>query len=349
MTPDTRGSGWFTEQQVLVTLLLVTAVLAGLVVLPYVQYIVFAGVLAYVFWPLRERLVARFRRDVSALILTILAILVVSVPFIYLLRELTRQAVSFAETAGEVSVDQGYVEAMLREWGLTVDVAAVVRENQQLISEWIEMLANQTLSTAQSLPGIVIGLVILNFVLFVLLRDGHLFVRWIWTMLPIRGSTKRELFIRLDRLMWASIVGNIAAGAIQAVALGAVFWLLGFETVLFLTVLTFVLALLPLVGAFVVWVPAVGYLVFTGQTGLASVMLVFGLLISASDFYTRPLVIGHSAGLNAAIIVIGVFGGIVAFGPIGLVIGPVVIGGAKITTEVVIAARKRDRGSRRAS
>ncbi len=349
MTPDTRGSGWFTEQQVLVTLLLVTAVLAGLVVLPYVQYIVFAGVLAYVFWPLRERLVARFRRDVSALILTILAILVVSVPFIYLLRELTRQAVSFAETAGEVSVDQGYVEAMLREWGLTVDVAAVVRENQQLISEWIEMLANQTLSTAQSLPGIVIGLVILNFVLFVLLRDGHLFVRWIWAMLPIRGSTKRELFTRLDRLMWASIVGNIAAGAIQAVALGAVFWLLGFETVLFLTVLTFVLALLPLVGAFVVWVPAVGYLVFTGQTGLASVMLVFGLLISASDFYTRPLVIGHSAGLNAAIIVIGVFGGIVAFGPIGLVIGPVVIGGAKITTEVVIAARKRDRGSRRAS
>lgn len=349
MTPDTRGPSWFTEQQVLVTLLVIVGVLAGLVVLPYVQYIVFAGVLAYVFWPLRERLVARFRRDVSALIITLLAIVVVSVPFIYLLRELTGQAVSFAETVGEASVDQEYVETALREWGLTVDIAAVVDENQQLITDGVDRLANQTLSTAQSLPGIVIGLVILNFVLFVLLRDGQLFIRWVWTMLPIRGSTKRELFARLDRLMWASIVGNIAAGGIQAVALGGVFWLLGFDNVLFLTVLTFVLALLPLVGAFVVWVPAVGYLVLTGQTGLASVMLVFGLLISASDFYTRPLVIGHSAGLNSAIIVVGVFGGIVAFGPIGLVIGPVVLGGAKVTTEVVIAARNRDRGNRRAS
>ena len=342
MASDARRSRWFTEPQVLVALTLLVVVLAAMAILPYIQYIVFGAVLAYVFWPLRERLVARFRRDVSALLITLLAVFVIFVPFVYLLRELTRQAVAFAETAQEVSIDYGDVEATLLEWGITIDVEETLRENQQLIGDTVDVIGGQALSTAQSLPGIVIGLVILTFVLFVLLRDGQLLVHWTRTMLPIRRSTADELFTKLDRLMWASIVGNIAAGAIQAVALGAVFWVLGFDTVLFLTVLTFVLALLPLVGAFAVWVPAVVYLALTGQTTPAVIVLLSGLVISASDFYTRPLVIGHSAGLNSAIIVIGVFGGIVAFGPVGLVIGPVAIGGAKITIEVLIAARNRD-------
>ena len=349
MNPDKSASEWFTEQQVMVTLTLILVILTGLVFLPYIQYIVFAAVLAYVFWPLRERLAGRFRHDVSALIITVLAVAVISLPLLYLLRDLGRQAVSFAETVEEIDLNYAGIEQTLLEWGFAVDIDEAIQQNQDVIADGFEILTNQLISTAQSLPSIIIGLVILNFVLFVLLRDGHELVQWTRAMLPVRKRTQTELYNRFDRLLWASVVGNIAAGGIQAVALGGVFWLLGFDNVLFLTVLTFVLALLPLVGAFAVWVPAVAYLVVTGQLQLAAVMLVFGLAISASDFYTRPLVIGHSAELNSAVIVIGVFGGIVAFGPVGLVVGPVIIGGGKITIEVMMAARNRDKHGRSAS
>lgn len=343
MSSGTPHSNWFTEQQVMVLLALIMVVLTGMVFLPYIQYIVFAGVLAYVFWPLRERLVMRFRKDISALAITGFTIIIISLPLLYLLRDLGRQAVSFAETVEETELNYASIEETLLDWGLTVDIEEVIQENQDLIADGFDMITSQITSSVQSLPSIIIGLVILNFVLFVLLRDGKMLVQWTRAMLPIRKSTQSELFTRLDHLMWASVVGNIAAGAIQAIAMGAVFWFLGFENVLFLTVLTFVLALLPLVGAFAVWVPAVGYLMITGQLQLASIMIVFGLLISASDFYTRPLVIGHSAELNSAVIVIGVFGGIVAFGPVGLVVGPVIIGGGKIIIEVMIATRNRDK------
>lgn len=334
---------WFTEQQVLVTLTLIMVILAGLVFLPYIQYIVFAAVLAYVFWPLRERLVGRYRNDVTALAITVLAVFVISLPLLYLLRNLSRQAVSFTETVEELDLNYAGVEEILLSWGLTVDIDETIQENQDFIADSVDLITSQIILIAQGLPSIIIGLVILNFVLFVLIRDGHILLQWTQQMLPVRTSTQNELFARFDRLLWASVVGNIAAGAIQAVALGGVFWILGFDNVLFLTVLTFVLALLPLVGVFAVWVPAVVYLVFTGQLQLASIMLVFGLVVSASDFYTRPLVIGHSAELNSAVIVIGVFGGIAAFGPVGLVVGPVIIGGGKIVVELVIDTRNTDK------
>jgi len=144
--------------------------------------------------------------------------------------------------------------------------------------------------------------------------------------------------------MWASVVGNGGAGLIQTAALGVAFWIAGFEKVLLLTVLTFILTLLPLVGAFVIWLPLVGYLFVIGRPTAAALLFVFGSLVSVSDFYTRPIIIGQSGALNSGIIVVGVFGGLVVFGPVGLLIGPVILGGAKIAIETLVRARNGDLG-----
>lgn len=331
--------GWFTEQQAIVAVTLGCIVLAALVVLPYLQYVLFGMVLAYMVWPFQHRLTEHLRRDAAALVLTIATIVAILVPFVYILLALSRQAVAFIETIEEADLNPDGIEAMLLEWGIEVDIEELFEANQELIADGVELIARELLGIVQRLPNVLVGLTISVFVLFVLLRDGHRLVRWTRSMLPIRAPMQDEFADRLDRLMRASVIGNVAAGFIQAVALGFGFWLLGFDNLLLLTVLTFVLALLPLVGAFVVWVPLVGYLVVIGQPGTAVVLLVIGSLVSVSDFYTRPIIIGHSAALNSAIIVLGVFGGLVAFGPIGLVIGPVLIGVAKIAIEATMAAR----------
>ncbi|WEL27495.1 Putative PurR-regulated permease PerM (plasmid) [Haloferax volcanii] len=134
--------------------------------------------------------------------------------------------------------------------------------------------------------------------------------------------------------MWASVVGNVAVAGIQAVLLGIGLALVGMPGVVFLTVATFILTLLPLIGAFGVWVPVSAYLLLVGRPVAASAILVYGSIISVSDIYLRPVIIGRSGAINAATIVVGIFGGLVVFGAIGLFIGPVILGGAKIILDL---------------
>jgi predicted PurR-regulated permease PerM len=79
-----------------------------------------------------------------------------------------------------------------------------------------------------------------------------------------------------------------------------------------------------------VWIPAVIYLVAAGRPVAGAAVAVYGMLISVSDLYLRPALIGRTGALNSAIIVVGIFGGLVVFGAVGLFIGPVVVGGAKL-------------------
>ncbi len=342
MSVDDRNGSWFTEQQAILVLTLLSVLLATFVILPYLEYVLFGMILAYILWPLQQWFTEYIRRDVSAFLLTLVAVIAIPIPFLYLVRELSQQAFAVIEMIEEADIDIAEVEATLLSWGIEVDLQEAFEENQEVLTDALELIAWRIVDVVQGLPGIFIGLTITVFVLFVLLRDGLRLSMWIHTMLPIRDEIQDDINDRLNRLMRASVIGNVVAGLIQAVLLGIGFWLLGFNNVLFLTVLTFVLALLPLVGAFIVWVPLVGYLVAISSTGLAAILFVYGSLVSISDFYTRPIVIGHSAELNSAVIVVGVFGGLVAFGPIGLLIGPVLIGGAKIAIEAMIRARNED-------
>lgn len=338
---DTDGPtlAWFSEEQAILVFTLGMIVLAALVILPYLQYILFGIIFAYVMLPLHRRLIQYIRPAFSALLLTILTVVGIAVPLVYLLTRLTQEALAVAETVRTADFGVTEIEAELLNLGIEADVASVVQENRELIETAAEMFAVRIGQTIQNLPNIFIGLTITLFVVFVMLRDGDRLVAWVRAAVPIRAEIQREFHQQVNRLMWASIIGNGGAALIQAVALGAAFLLLGFDNVVLLTVITFTLALLPLIGAFAVWVPLVGVLLVGGRPNAAAILFLFGTLVSISDFYTRPIIIGHSGALNSAVIVVGVFGGLVAFGPVGLLIGPVILGAAKIAIETVVRAR----------
>lgn len=90
-----------------------------------------------------------------------------------------------------------------------------------------------------------------------------------------------------------------------------------------------VLALLPLIGAFLVWAPAAAYLVVVGRPGWGLVLFVYGaVVVSLVDSYARPVVIDRGARLNPGVVLVGVFGGVYAVGMAGLFLGPVVLAAA---------------------
>ena len=119
-----------------------------------------------------------------------------------------------------------------------------------------------------------------------------------------------------------------------------------FRSVVFLGVATFALSLLPLIGASVVWIPAVAYLVLVGRLLEAAGLLVYGsVVVSGSDNFVRPMAMRRGADLNPGLLVLGIFGGVAVFGFLGLFVGPVVLGLAKEVVDVLLSQRGDTGGS----
>jgi len=327
----------FSERTTLVLVVVFTGLLAFVVVRPYLQYVLFAGVLAYILYPLQRRLEERVQPMTAALALTVGAVLTVVLPLVYVAVLAINQGTTLLRAFERGAINIVAVERQLAELGLEVDLQALYDTYREPISGAIETLAFGTLDVVRGLPDLFIGLTILIFVLFSLLRDGPAVVAWTRKVTPMRAELHAEFLGEVDKLMWASIVGNVAVAAIQGLLLGAGLLLLGISNVIFYTFATFVLSLLPLVGAFVVWLPVSLYLFALGRTTSAAILFVYGAIVSISDFYLRPAVIGKSGALSSAVVVVGIFGGIVVFGFVGLFVGPVVLGAAKLALDVYAA------------
>ncbi|WP_339103206.1 AI-2E family transporter [Haloterrigena salinisoli] len=334
---------WVVEQPVLALLALIAVVLGLVIVLPYVQYVLFGVVLAYILLPLQKRLEERVRPMIAAFVSVIVALLVIVIPLLYIISVALRQSTLLVEAIREGDIDLAMIEGALADRGYPVDLTSLYESYQDAISTGLRGLANSALDIVGGLPGILIGLTITLFVCFALLRDGDRLIDWLYRVVPIDDEIQRELFTELDQLMQASVISNVLVAAIQAVMLGVGLAVLGIPAVVLLTVLTFVLTLLPLVGAFGVWLPVSIYLVAVGRPVAAAALAVYGFFVTVSDTYLRPALIGRTGAINSAIIVVGIFGGLITFGAVGLFIGPVVLGGAKVVLDIF--ARERADGT----
>ncbi|AHG02426.1 permease (plasmid) [Halostagnicola larsenii XH-48] len=332
--PDRPHSpDWIVEQPGLTAFALLSGLLALFVLLPYLQYVLFGVVLAYIMFPVQQRVEQYVRPTIAAVTVVVATLLAVLIPLVYTITVAVQQSLGVVRSIRQGDINVNTIENVFETNGYAVDLVSLYEANQDRIATGIQEITTGALNLVGSLPKMFIGLTVTLFVLFALLRDGKRLVNWFQWVLPIEDEILEELRDGLDQLMWASVVGNVAVAGIQAVLLGIGLVIAGVPAVIFLTVATFILTLLPLVGAFGIWIPAAAYLVTVGRPTAGAVMVVYGLLVTFSDSYLRPALIGQTAAFNSAIVVIGIFGGLIAFGAVGLFIGPVVLGGAKLTLD----------------
>lgn len=324
---------WIVEQLGLTALALLSGLLALFVLLPYLQYVLFGVVLAYILFPVQRRLEQYVRPTIAAIAVVMATLLVILIPLVYVVTVAVQQSLGVVRSIRDRQLDIEMIEEILETNRYAVDFVALYESNQDRIATGIQEITTEAINLVGSLPSMFIGLTVTLFVLFALLRDGDRLVAWFQWVLPIDDGILEELHTGLDQLMWASVVGNVAVAAIQAVMLGIGLAIAGVPAIVFLTVATFVLTLLPLVGAFGIWIPAAAYLVAVGRPTAGAAMAVYGLFVTFSDSYIRPTLIGQTSAFNSAIVVVGIFGGLVVFGAVGLFIGPVVLGGAKLTLD----------------
>ena len=333
------NQSWLTEQRTLTLLVVLCVIVGTLVVLPYLQYILLAGVLAYIFVPVQVRLERVVGPNVSALSLTALAVLMVIVPSIYILARAVRQGIRVLEALDEGELNTAVIEQFLAQFGYQINFEVALNATQDPNTQALQRLAVGTINIARGVPDVLIGLTITLFLLFTLLRDRTRLYNWTLQVIPVSDRICKRFFTDIDRLLYASVVGNVIVAAIQAVMFALGLWVLGLSNVIFLGVLTFILGVIPLIGVFAIWVPLSAYLFAVGRPLAGIFLVIYGAAVSVSDFYLRPAVIGHRGALRAATVVVGIFGGIVVFGAVGLFVGPVIIGGTKAAIDLYAEER----------
>jgi len=310
------------DQRFLFALVVISGVVSLLIVRPFLQFVVGSVLVAYVLYPVNRRLEPYLGARVAPLAVITGAAIVVFAPVAYItvvlfrdLRELSR---------GESGLDTGEIEETIaaetgREVDLTASASTVGEELTDILFGDIAALVSLGLRLS-------IGVALMLFVVYYLVRDGDRLVAWVIGVAPMTDSVCGRLFQQIDATTRGVVLGHLFVAALQGVVGGLGLLLAGVPNAAFWTFVMTVLALLPLIGASLVWAPAAGYLFVLGDTQPAIGLFLYGLVVvSLVDNYARPVVIDREAELNPAVILVGVFGGTYAIGMTGLFVGPIVL------------------------
>jgi predicted PurR-regulated permease PerM len=308
---------------------------------PFLTSILWAILLAIVFYPLSIRLqrLLKKREVLCAMTMTVLVTLVILLPLGLLMGSLANEAVGVYHWVEEM-IKTGRLEAYLEQikeipilqwiWqrlSQSRDISQInptdfLLKNLQQVSTF---LFNQTSRVIKGLSTFMIGFFFTLLSLYYFFKDGeHLFKR-LKDVIPLPPVEKDLLLQRFKDMVYATIYGGILIAIIQGILGGIIFWILGISSpILWGTAMAF-LSFIPIGGTAFIWIPAVILLFFQGAFLKGIILLFLGVFgISMADNLLRPLFISARTKIHPLLLFFAVLGGIQVFGLIGLVMGPLV-------------------------
>jgi predicted PurR-regulated permease PerM len=311
--------------------------LCYVLVSPFLKPIVFSAILAVLFFPLHSRVRSRIRnRTASALLSTVAVILLIALSAMFLaratgtgLRDIYQSLAASGDGRERLSVYFVYlferaVELLGRYLPISVPDLRNAIVNQA--EKWVTVLLNMTAGAIGSITTLIANAFIAFFLLFFLFRDGRAMLRRASVILPIRKDQARRLFARGQGTLNAIVYGTLAMAALQGALTGLALWVLGITSPVLWAIVTGLCALLPVIGTAFVLLPAISMLVFSGHWIKAVILVVWGLaVVHPVDNVLRPYLIGGRVKLSTLYVFFAVIGGLRAFGPLGLFIGPLIL------------------------
>ena len=232
-----------------------------------------------------------------------------------------------------------WVTGVLDRFNLT-SLSAVLESVRAGLVKGGQALAPQALSIGLNTFDFVIGLGIMLYLLFFLLRDGKVLAERVRQAVPLRADQKAALFGRFADVVRATVKGGILVAIAQGALGGLAFWFLGIHAALLWAALMAFLSLLPAIGAGLVWVPVAIYLLATGAVWQGISLIVYGILvIGLVDNLLRPFLIGKDTKLPDYVVLISTLGGIEVFGLNGFVIGPLIAAIFMVTWEIFSSSK----------
>lgn len=309
-------------------LLLVSGYVVWLITKPFLSALALSIIIVTICHPLYGRILKhtpKQNKNLASFITTAIVLTVIVIPLLLLSSLVVRELVTFYQDldAGSLSIQSSFnvLESQIQNFipGFHVDLT----EQFKNTAEWL----------TGNLGAIFAGTISTLFVFFISLigsfyffRDGEQFLHILISASPLPNGEDKIIFDRMARAVRAVATGTLLVAIIQGSLVAIGFMLFGIERAILWGSLASVGALMPGIGTTIVTAPAIVYLFFTGSTTSAFGLLIWSMLIVGFvDNLIGPYLMSRGNNLHPFIILISVLGGISLFGPIGFIIGPVVV------------------------
>jgi predicted PurR-regulated permease PerM len=306
---------------------------------PMWHVLAWAVLLGVLLTPMNSRLAARLggRRQFASIVSMVFLVLLVLLPLGILAGEVAVQAAHLhgllpqqaPDLGGRFLFDLPWLERLLGQVSATTHLS-LAKLHAWVLDGFRHVLGRLAASSGLIVHGVFGALVeffLILFVLFFVLRDGPDVARATVRLLPIEDQRREGLRQHVVNATRAVFKGIGLTALVHGVLIGVGCWIAGLPAPLVLGLLAALLALVPVVGSALIWVPAVLYLLVQGDHGHALFLGIYSVaLVGAIDHVLRPLLISGQARMPMVVVFLGVLGGLAAFGFIGLLLGPIVLG-----------------------
>jgi predicted PurR-regulated permease PerM len=306
---------------------------------PFLSSIIWGAVLAGIFHPLNALIARRIKRDnARALLMCIIVVAFIIVPAVFLVIGLIGEATDgFPQFRAAVEAGQldfilkpqtfGWNERLKEVLGPYVDTTNFDLES--IIAANIKRLSTLLLQQVSNFIGnfsaaiVTFGFTVLS--MFFFFRDGNRLVERLKDLLPMSEELKQSLTVRLKEVTEASIYGGVLVAAVQGLLGGIIFWVTGLPSPIFWGALMAILSLIPIVGPYIIYLPAAVILFVTGSYIRGGIVLGLGVLVvSQSDNLLRPIIVSSRTKIHTLVLFFSILGGLKVFGLLGIILGPVV-------------------------
>ena len=340
---DTMHAGGKRLRRQLHVLVLMSATALGLylcyrMALPFVPALTWALALAVLFVPVHRWLKSTVKGSNLAASVSVLVIgLIVIVPATFMGQRLASEAAAGAD-ALKTKVDSG-------EWQRLLDAHPRVAPIAQRIAQQIDLpgtigtIATRLTNAAGAfIKGSVmqaIDLLLTFYLLFYFLRDQRAVLALLRSLSPLSETEMDNLLRRLGDTVYATVYGTLTVAAVQGSLGGLMFWWLGLPAPLLWGLVMGALAVVPVLGAFLVWIPAALFLALDGSWVKALILAVWGgVVVGGIDNVIYPILIGTRLKLHTIPAFMAIVGGLTVFGPSGLILGPMALSATIVLMEI---------------
>ncbi|TWE00805.1 putative PurR-regulated permease PerM [Pseudomonas sp. AG1028] len=325
------------NDRLLVQILLLGLLGASLWVLaPFWSALFWAAVLSFASWPVMRWLtrVLKGRQSVAAALLTGVWIVLVAVPLVMLGFNLADHIRDATAMLKDFQVDglpppPGWLASVPMVGDRLVSIWETLDQQGSAlfatVQPYLGQVGNFLLVRSAKIGGGFLELALSLILVFFFYRDGPRLAAFVESLLERLIGERAQHYLELVAGTVQRVVNGVIGTAVAQALLAYIgFMIAGIPGALVLGVLTFACSLIMVPP--LVWGPAVGWLIWQGEIGMAIFLGIWGFfIISGVDNILKPYLISRGGNLPLVVVLLGVFGGILAFGFMGLFLGPTLL------------------------
>ena len=307
-------------------LIAIIFIISLIIIQPIAIAIIVGLIFSYVCYPLYKRLNKIIKSPTLAtFVLILIIVLVIAIPAWFLAPMFITQTFETYKYLQQINFAEVIAATFPTLFSPETSGAIAVHLNN-FLATFFSSLLNQLSGMVSDLPTLFLKLVAGVFTFFFATRDATKLREYLESLSPFSAKTGEKFATEFRNITNAIVYGQIAIGLIQGLSLGVGLFILGAPSPLLLTALTCISSIIPVLGAWLIWLPTGIIMIVSGKALSGILLLIYGaVFVSTIDNFLRIFFLSKKSTLPTSVALIGIIGGFYTLGLIGLVLGPLIL------------------------